>query len=378
MGTRRWLTAVWLLLALGTTGAAAAQVKAGNEGKGKGAKAPQKGAPAEAAEDKGQAVVESGSESGKPAAEAKAADAVPALTAGDSPPAEPLSAQTAAEGAPAAQTAAEGAPAAEAAGGPAAGQEPKFFKGQSTPYRFLQRAEGRQRYFTEQRLDANPLGQPPRIEPEPARVRGDAAAAIAIGIALEQDWNLDEGYDLFGEDDAARRVTVWFAHDLLSLGERTVLAGEIGAGWGRDTTSGEFDSMDTTLRNTRLQVAVYLRHLVWPVLQPHLRLAGHLSFIEAELDFGEEKYSDDGVSGGGSLGAGFMVRTPTRLFENRKGEFASLSIGLLFEGGYTLASPVSFDLVADEPAGRVEERTAPLGELALSGPYLRGTLLVRF
>ncbi len=364
MRTKRWLTVVSMVLVLVATGAAEAQVEAGDK-KQSAAKAGQKRAQVEAAQKKAPVAVEA--EAVKPAA-AEKAEAEPAA-AGDEAAATPPAAE-----APAEAATAEGAAAERAAEG-----EPAFFEGQEGPYRFLQRADGGQRHFPEQRTEANPTGPPLRMEPEPARVRGDAGAAIAIGLAFEQDWNLDEGYDLFGEDDVAPRIGVWFGHDLLSLGERTILAGEIGVGSGMDTTSGEFDSMETTLQNTRLQVAACLRHVIWPVLQPHLRLAGHLSFLEAKLDFGDdERFKDEGFSGGGSLGAGFTVRTPTRLFENRKGGFASLSIGVLLEGGYMLASPVSFDLVEDEPTDRIEVRKAPLGELALSGPYFRSSLLVRF
>ena len=365
MRTRKWLTLVSMMLALAATGAAAAQVKAGEPKQSAAQVAPEK-AQAQAVPKKEQAAAETEAQATEPAAEEKA-------RAEPEPAAEDAAAKT-----PVGEPAGEEAPPAAGAVEPAAKGEPRFFQEQENPYRFLQRIGGQPRYFPEQRTEARPEGPPLRIEPEPARVRGDAGAAIAIGLALEQDWNLDQGYDLFGEDEVAPRIALWFAHDLLALGERTILAGEIGVGSGRDTTSGEFDGMETTLRNTRLQVAAYLRHLIWPVFQPHLRLAGHVAFVEAELDFGDEKYADDGVSGGGSLGAGFTVGTPTRLFENHQGEFASLSIGVLLEGGYLLASPVSFDLVADEPADRIEVRTASLGELALSGPYFRSSFLVRF
>ena len=95
----------------------------------------------------------------------------------------------------------------------------KFFEGEKRPYRFLRRSDGEPRHFSEERVDARPTGPAPRIEAEPPRVRGDAGSAIAIGLSFEQDWNLDDGYDLFGEDDVMPRVTVWVSHDLLSLGE---------------------------------------------------------------------------------------------------------------------------------------------------------------
>jgi hypothetical protein len=385
MRTRRCLGSMALMLVLATSGAVWAQAKAGDRKDEGAGQEPQERAPVEKAQAEGQPPAGSG-------AKAKAAKAqTKAETKAEKPSAAPSAAgksgseakqaeqpAAAAEAAAGAQPPESGPEAAAAqAPAPAPEGEREFFHHGHEPYRFLQRSEGR--YFPEQRTEARPRGPAPRIEPGPPRKRGDAGSAIAIGLALEQDWNLDEGYDLFGEDDVAQNFSLWFSHDLLSLGERTVLAGEIGVGSGTDKASGEFDSMETALQNTRLHLAAYLRYAVWPVLQPHLRLAADASFVKAELDFADdEHFSDRDFSGGGSLGAGLTVRTPTRLFENRKGEFASLSIGLLFEGGYLLASPVSFDLVDDQQADRIEVRTPPLGKLELSGPYFRSSLVVRF
>lgn len=373
MRTRRCLAVVVMMLALAAPGAVAAQAKAGDKKAKAAAQAPGKKAKADKAQ-KQEPPAKAEAQAAKPAAAPTAAGKAAAADK----QAEPATAAAAAGAEPqAAEPGTAPEPAAAPASAPAGQGDRKFFQQEKHPYRFLQRSEGH--YFRGQRTGPRPTGPAPRLEPEPPRVRGDAGAAIGIGLSFEQDWNRDEGYDLFGEDDVAQRVSVWFSHDLLSFGERTVLAGELGVGSGVDETSGEFDSMKTSLNNTRLQVAAYVRHAIWPVLQPHLRLAGHVSFIKAELDFaGDENFSDRDISGGGSLGAGFMVRTPTRLFENRKGDFASLSLGLLFEGGYTLASPVTFDLVDDEQADRIEVRSARLGELELSGPYFRAGLVVRF
>ena len=387
MRMRRWLTVVWLVLALGTTGVAAAQIKAGDEKAKARARTPNQEKKEINQSEAGRAkeaepVAGSQAEAvHRPAEPEKSTEPAAPISEEAQPAAvKPAEAEPTAGAQPAAGRAAE-PPAASPYGPPSQGDRKFFGQEQRRHYRFLTREQGEKRYFTEQRVEARPTGPPLRIEPkpEPERVRGDAGAAIGIGLSFEQDWNLDKSYDLFGEDDVAPRVSLWFSYDLLSLGQRTILSGEIGVGSGRDETRGEFDGMATTLQNTRLQVAVYLRQVIWPVFQPHLRLAGHLAYLEADLDFhGEERFSDNGFTGGGSLGAGFMVRTPTRLFENRRGEFASLSFGVLLEGGYMLASPVSFELVEDQPEGRVEVRYPPLGELALSGPYFRSSLLVRF
>jgi hypothetical protein len=88
---------------------------------------------------------------------------------------------------------------------------------------------------------------------------------------------------------------------------------------------------------------------------------------------------DSAVSPFGSLGLGVLLRTPTRMFENRRGAYASLSLGLMFEGGYTLAAPVDMKLAADGAGERdVALVESELGELERSGPYARISAVARF
>ena len=79
------------------------------------------------------------------------------------------------------------------------------------------------------------------------------------------------------------------------------------------------------------------------------------------------------------MGAGFLLRTPTRLFENAQGALASLSVGLLVEGGYTLVGPAKLALVpTDTPLQAIDLQEPALGELNRSGPYVRASVVLRF
>ena len=127
------------------------------------------------------------------------------------------------------------------------------------------------------------------------------------------------------------------------------------------------------------------------MLQPHARLAAGAAFLNAELEENGVTYRDgstgilDGelfdslVSPFASLGLGFTLRTPTRLFEDEKGHLAALSAGFMLEGGYTLAAPVEVALDGPGPGDQgIALREPGLGELKRSGPYVRGSLVMRF
>jgi hypothetical protein len=58
---------------------------------------------------------------------------------------------------------------------------------------------------------------------------------------------------------------------------------------------------------------------------------------------------------------------------------ASLSVGLLLEGGYTLVGPASLALdPTDTPSQAIDLQEPTLGELNRAGPYIRTSLVIRF
>lgn len=218
----------------------------------------------------------------------------------------------------------------------------------------------------------------------PADDDGETAEArIGLGLEINTVWNTDPGFDLFSEDDVSTQVGVWFSYDLLQITKKLTLAGEIGCSIGGVERKPQDDLNFTwEMNSVKPYLAANLRYSVFSWMHPHIRLAGGALFetIEYRLrDQGPYKTkSENEVSGLGTLGAGVTFRTPTSMFESDDGAFASLSLGLLIEAGYTVASSMSMTLDNKHGEDPIETRTAELGELDLSGPYIRTSVLVRF
>jgi hypothetical protein len=225
-----------------------------------------------------------------------------------------------------------------------------------------------------------PAAQPePRREPKPYRP-GDAGAAIGVGLSLEFPWHTGASFDLFSPDDVGERFGMWATHDLLALGPRAVLA----AGLGFDVESLESKNLfagalDTELNATVLYATGQARYALTDWLQPHARLSLGAQLIETEMSLNGTSYENDGEVPYGSLGAGITLRTPDRTFESRHNALASLSFGLMIEGGYTLAAPVEMSIDGPGPEDREIALIEPaLADLDRSGPYLRFSLVTRF
>ena len=210
---------------------------------------------------------------------------------------------------------------------------------------------------------------------------GDAGAPFALGIALSTPFHGDASFDAFDDDDVGLGLGAWLAYDVLALGGATFLALELDYG-------NQHEDSDALLgaRRERARHACALRRTpaalrAASVFQPHLRLAGGAAYSAMQLRTSspEQRFEDSGFAPFGSLGLGFTVRTPTRMFETRGGDLASLSLGLMVEAGYTLTAPLALSLQDDEAdAGEIALTDAELGELQRSGPYLRFSLVTRF
>jgi hypothetical protein len=216
-------------------------------------------------------------------------------------------------------------------------------------------------------------------EPTP-RAYGDAGAALALGVSLDTPWYTDPGFDLFHDQDVTTRLGLWAAYDVLSLQRDLIVATELG--WGREQESARGlrgGALRSELETHAFFAGAQLRWVPLGMLQPYARLAGGAARVEMELHAGAQSFDDDGVSPFGSLGLGVLVRTPTRMFESRRGNYASLSFGLMLEGGYTLAAPVEMKLDGRGPGERdIALIEADLGELSRSGPYARVSWIARF
>jgi hypothetical protein len=213
---------------------------------------------------------------------------------------------------------------------------------------------------------------------KPPVVHGDASAPFAVGLSLDAIFHSDVGFRLFNDRRAAARFGIWLGYDLLTIAPHLILSGELGAGFenieGDELFGG---SGRARLSSQTFQGAFSARWEACSFLSPQLRASGGASLFDLELQLDEAAH-DHAVSGFGALGVGVLVHSPPRTFENRAGQFAPLSFGLLIEGGYALRSPIDFTLESPGGVHRIPVSDAKLGRLDLSAPYVRTSLVARF
>jgi len=161
-------------------------------------------------------------------------------------------------------------------------------------------------------------------------------------------------------------------------------------GWGNEDVDDRVlgGALAADLNTNAFFGGAQLRWVPIDFLQPYARVVGGAALIDMELSSfaPSETFADDGgepfdslISPFASLGLGLTLRTPARAFENRRGDLASLSTGVMIEGGYTLAAPVETQLDGRGPDRRdIALTEAEFGELERSGPYVRASLFVRF
>ena len=212
------------------------------------------------------------------------------------------------------------------------------------------------------------------------QAHGDAGAALALGLSIVFPWYTDPGYDVFSSDNVPEAYGLWAAYDVFAL--RTDTIGALELGWDTEHSESSVlgDTLNSDLQSHAAHAALQLRYVPVDFLQPHLRLAAGVSFVAMALRTSSpsERFTDDAVSPFGSLGLGLTLRTPTRLFEDKHGNLASLSVGVMVEGGYTLAAPLDFKLDGPGPGKRAIALTEPsLGTLDRSGPYIRVSFVGR-
>jgi hypothetical protein len=209
---------------------------------------------------------------------------------------------------------------------------------------------------------------------------GDPRSRWALALSLDSVFYTDAGYDLFDDDNVGTRLGLWAGYDLVQLSPRAVLAVELGFGAESQEEGVWQGALQTTFESQTFSAGASVRYSVFSWLDPQLRASAGVTRLAFELDtFGDSgTFEDHAASAFGALGAGVMLHTPAGVFENRRGEFASFSLGVLIEGGYALRSSVEVNPTQKARDHAIPITQAALGELALSGPYVRSSVLVRF
>ena len=346
---KRWL----LLTALALSASSARAQSVPNPAANPADAAPQPGAPASPATGPSAPVEQEAAQAAPDRAPVRNAPAAPVPAPAASPAAVPPAGATyapppAAEPAPTYEGAPASAAPAQAAPPPSGGLRPH-----------------------EVRL-ASPRLYP--IVPRPPRRYGDAGAPFALGLGASFIWRDDIGYELFSRSSRSSAFELFASYDVWAPSSAVVFA--LGA-----ALRSELHEADDAfhLAHNALQAEATARFMATRWLWPHVRIAAGFmaTRFEAEERDSDLAFEDRDIGFVGSLGAGLTLRTPARLFETYRGRLASLSLGVLLEGGYTLASAASL-LAKPTASSEIPRDTFAFGELDRGGPYLRVLFVIRF
>lgn len=212
----------------------------------------------------------------------------------------------------------------------------------------------------------------PRIKP-PKRY-GDAGAPFALGMGVAIRFRSDSGYQKLNAQDHQNEFDLFASYDVYQPIKRFVIAAGINY---RHAELG--DDPTVSLKTNAVQADVIARYTLTTFLFPQLRagFGAQLSRIDLSDESGGFEAHDKSASAAGSVGAGLVIQTPRRAFETRRGWLASLSLGLLVEGGYAFAAPATF-YAQVKSESELDAGTIKLGQLKLSGSYLRIGGVIRF
>jgi hypothetical protein len=230
----------------------------------------------------------------------------------------------------------------------------------------------------------------PADVPPPPRPKGPVESRFNVGLNLDAVWYTRPSYDLFSKKDVAQNTGLSVGYAVLLHGPLSVVP-EIGFGVDSQSTSGLYAGaiQSTTLDTKRFYGGVSVRYALLSFLDPHARLAGGASVIDATIAPGAgdaatgaasvaPSLTDTKASPFASLGAGFTLHTPAAALETNRGALRSLVFGVAVEGGYVLAKSVDLAPSPEHPSGRIRTVDAPLGTLERSGPYFRASIVARF
>jgi hypothetical protein len=223
---------------------------------------------------------------------------------------------------------------------------------------------------------------PPRLYPiapqraRPARPRryGDAGAPFTIAVGGSRLWQQDDGYERLSQDESSGALELFASYDVWAPTRGLVIAA------GASFRSQAYDSDDAyQLQHSTVQAELLARLVVTSWWMPHLRAAvgGVVTRFESRDASAVTEYEDRDAGVASTFGAGFTLSTPRRLFETRGGRLSSLAVGVLVEGGYTLAKAATLAAKPTE-SSEITRATFSLGKLERSAPYLRIMGVLRF
>lgn len=211
------------------------------------------------------------------------------------------------------------------------------------------------------------------LRPKPPRVYGNAGAPFSFGIGGGLAWR-NEDHARFGTQDGNGALDVFASYDVWAPSRVFVLS--FGLSYRYDQRP-RTQLAELTENLLTADLTARMRAASW--LWPHLRAGAGVALTRVDVRDREGGISlDDRAPGAaGSFGAGVTLRTPTRALETHGGKLASLSIGVMFEGGYTLAQDA--ELTPQPKHGGDVRRASPTSfQSERSAAFLRVLGVARF
>jgi hypothetical protein len=224
-------------------------------------------------------------------------------------------------------------------------------------------------------LQPRPYVRPqlPPPAPPPPRRYGNAGAPFSLGVGGVLAWR-NEDHERFGNSKVGGGVNVFASYDVWAPSRVVVLSA--GLDYRHDERS---RTSLGTLKDNLLSADVTARVRAASWLWPHLRAGVGVAITQLQVRDGQADIDleDRAADVAGSFGAGFTLRTPTRALETYRGRLSSLSFGVLFEGGYTVAPDAT---LSPEPSRGSDVRRASPASLSVerSAAYLRILAVTRF
>jgi hypothetical protein len=216
---------------------------------------------------------------------------------------------------------------------------------------------------------------PPRLTPiQPPRRHGDAGGPWALGMAVDVSWRDDPGYHYVTRHRASGEFELFASHDVLEIGRPLVVSAGLSY-----RHFGSKAQSDLSLDQHALQGDLVARVTAASWLFPHVRASFGVVTSKLELDSDQHDISltVHDTNWLATFGGGATLRTPARLFESRRGKLASLSFGIILEGGYVLAPAADFHQRGSHGEG-IARAPLSLGLLDRKAPYLRIGMVTRF
>jgi hypothetical protein len=202
-----------------------------------------------------------------------------------------------------------------------------------------------------------------------------------LQLNLDDAWYTHQSYDLFSTNDIAVNTGVSIGYAVWMDGALSLVP-ELGFSGSNATGSKLFGG---AVASTELDTWTYyggasVRYALLSFLEPEARLAGGASVVQMSVSpsTGPSARTNEEVSPFVSVGGGFTLHTPARLFESRTGSLRTLLIGVTFEGGWLAGKSVDIAPTSDVAGARIPTTDAQLGKLDRSGPYFRASLAFRF